>query len=68
MPRMQRRFGNRLIAEEVASPLLSILYMNRFLKHWRLTGRGEAFGAQIVADATTSSSSAAERTIFATIG
>jgi RNA-directed DNA polymerase len=27
----------------VASPLLSVIYMNRFLKHWRLTKRGEAF-------------------------
>jgi RNA-directed DNA polymerase len=33
----------------VASPLLANLYMNRFLKHWRLTGRGEAFRAHIVA-------------------
>src|SRR6476660_1846727 len=32
----------------VASPLLSVIYMNRFLKHWRLTGRGEAFRAQVV--------------------
>jgi len=32
----------------VASPLLAIIYMNRFLKHWRLTGRGEAFRAHIV--------------------
>ena len=24
----------------VASPLLANIYMNRFLKHWRLTGRG----------------------------
>src|SRR5271169_1922743 len=32
----------------VASPLLSVIYMNRFLKHWRLTGRGEAFHAHIV--------------------
>lgn len=32
----------------VASPLLSVIYMNRFLKHWRLTGRGEALGAHIV--------------------
>jgi RNA-directed DNA polymerase len=32
----------------VASPLLSVIYMNRFLKHWRLTGRGEAFRAHIV--------------------
>ena len=33
----------------VVSPLLANLYMNRFLKHWRLTGRGEAFRAHIVA-------------------
>jgi len=32
----------------VASPLLANVYMNRFLKHWRLTGRGEAFRAHIV--------------------
>ena len=32
----------------VASPLLANLYMNRFLKHWRTTGRGEAFQAHIV--------------------
>jgi RNA-directed DNA polymerase len=32
----------------VASPLLSVIYMNRFLKHWRLTERGEAFRAHIV--------------------
>ena len=32
----------------VASPLLSVIYMNRFLKHWRLTGRGEALHAHIV--------------------
>lgn len=32
----------------VISPLLANLYMNRFLKHWRLTGRGEAYKAQIV--------------------
>lgn len=33
----------------VASPLLANIYMNRFLKHWRLTGRGEAFRAYVVA-------------------
>jgi RNA-directed DNA polymerase len=33
----------------VASPLLANIYMNRFLKHWRLTNRGEAFCAQVVA-------------------
>ena len=32
----------------VASPLLANIYMNRFLKHWRLTDRGEAFRAHIV--------------------
>jgi RNA-directed DNA polymerase len=32
----------------VASPLLSVIYMNRFLKHWRLTERGEAFRAHII--------------------
>jgi len=32
----------------VVSPLLSVIYMNRFLKHWRLTGRGEAFHAHVV--------------------
>jgi RNA-directed DNA polymerase len=32
----------------VASPLLSVIYMNRFLKHWRLTQRGEAFQAHVV--------------------
>jgi RNA-directed DNA polymerase len=32
----------------VISPLLANLYMNRFLKHWRLTGRSEAFEAQVV--------------------
>jgi RNA-directed DNA polymerase len=33
----------------VASPLLANIYMNRFLKHWRLTGSGEAFRADVVA-------------------
>lgn len=32
----------------VASPMLANLYMNRFLKHWRLTRRGEAFCAYVV--------------------
>jgi retron-type reverse transcriptase len=31
----------------VASPLLANLYMNRFLKHWRATGRREAFRAHV---------------------
>jgi hypothetical protein len=29
----------------VISPMLSVIYMNRFLKHWRLSGRCEAFRA-----------------------
>ena len=33
----------------VASPLLANIYMNRFLKHWRLTKRGEAFRAHVIA-------------------
>src|SRR4051812_36467300 len=33
----------------VASPLLSVIYMNRFLKHWRLTRRGAAFRAHVIA-------------------
>jgi RNA-directed DNA polymerase len=32
----------------VASPLLANIYMNRFLKHWRLSGSGEAFRAHVV--------------------
>lgn len=32
----------------VISPLLANLYMNRFLKHWRATGREEAWQARVV--------------------
>jgi RNA-directed DNA polymerase len=32
----------------VASPMLANLYMNRFLKHWRNTRRGEAFRAHVI--------------------
>jgi RNA-directed DNA polymerase len=32
----------------VISPLLANLYMNRFLKYWRITGRGEKFQAEVV--------------------
>jgi RNA-directed DNA polymerase len=32
----------------VISPLLANLYMNRFLKYWRITGRSEVFQAQVV--------------------
>src|SRR5213082_3262530 len=31
----------------VISPLLANLYMNRFLKHWRASGRSEAYQARI---------------------
>ena len=33
----------------VVSPLLANIYMNRFLKYWRMTGRGEAFHAHVIA-------------------
>jgi len=33
----------------IASPLLANIYMNRFLKHWRQSGAGEAFRAHVVA-------------------
>jgi len=32
----------------VASPMLANIYMNRFLKHWRLTARDKAFRAHVV--------------------
>jgi RNA-directed DNA polymerase len=32
----------------VASPLLANIYMNRFLKYWRLTNRREAFRAEVI--------------------
>lgn len=32
----------------VISPLLANLYMNRFLKYWRMTKREEAFQAQVI--------------------
>ncbi len=35
----------------VASPMLANLYMNRFLKHWRITGRSEHFRAPVVTSA-----------------
>lgn len=48
--RMSGGKGNKLGTPQggVASPLLANIYMNRFLKHWRLTGRGKAFRAQVV--------------------
>ncbi|HEV2079093.1 MAG TPA: group II intron reverse transcriptase/maturase [Allosphingosinicella sp.] len=33
----------------VISPMLANLYMNRFLKHWRMTRRGEAYRAHVLA-------------------
>ena len=32
----------------VISPMLANLYMNRFLKYWRITGKGDAFQGQVV--------------------
>jgi RNA-directed DNA polymerase len=32
----------------VASPLLANLYMNRFLKFWRISGRGVAYQAEVI--------------------
>jgi RNA-directed DNA polymerase len=32
----------------VASPLLANLYMNRFLKFWRISGRGAAYHAEVI--------------------
>jgi RNA-directed DNA polymerase len=32
----------------VISPLIANLYMNRFLKHWRRTGKGEAWQAHVI--------------------
>jgi RNA-directed DNA polymerase len=32
----------------VISPLVANLYMNRFLKHWRQNGRGEAWQAHVI--------------------
>jgi RNA-directed DNA polymerase len=32
----------------IVSPLLANLYMNRFLKHWRKTGRSQAFRGHVI--------------------
>ena len=32
----------------IVSPMLANLYMNRFLKYWRISGRSEAFQARVV--------------------
>ena len=49
--RMSGGKGNTLGTPQggVASPLLANIYMNRFLKHWRQSGAGEAFRAHVVA-------------------
>ena len=44
----------------VVSPLLANIYMNRFLKYWRLTGRGRRSGMMSSRMPTTSSSSVAD--------
>ena len=51
--RMSGGKGNRRGTPQggVASPLLANIYMNRFLKHWRLTGCGDTFHAHVVSDA-----------------
>jgi RNA-directed DNA polymerase len=32
----------------IVSPMLANLYMNRFLKYWRITGKSKAFPAQVI--------------------
>lgn len=48
--RMEGGRSNRLGTPQggVISPLVANLYMNRFLKYWRQTGRGETWRAHIV--------------------
>jgi len=48
--RMSGGKGNKVGTPQggVVSPLLANIYMNRFLKYWRLSGSGEAFRAHIV--------------------
>src|SRR6516165_2003817 len=42
-------FGDHTLElQQQLSPLLANIYMNRFLKYWRLTKRGEAFHARVV--------------------
>lgn len=49
--RMTGGLGNKKGTPQggVVSPLLANLYMNRFLKHWRLKRCGDAFKARVVA-------------------
>ncbi len=44
--RAKTAFGK--IVGGLISPTLANLYMNRFLKHWRQTGRGEAYQARVI--------------------
>ncbi|HEY4174189.1 MAG TPA: group II intron reverse transcriptase/maturase [Rhodopila sp.] len=48
--RMQGGKASRLGVPQggVISPLVANLYMNRFLKHWRQSGRGEAWQAHVI--------------------
>ena len=41
------------------SPLLANIYMNRFLKQWRLSGCDKAFRAQLLLSLSTSTSACA---------
>lgn len=46
----RRREANKLGTPQggVISPLVANLYMNRFLKHWRQNGKGEAWQAEVI--------------------
>jgi RNA-directed DNA polymerase len=46
-PKLEGEFCK--IVGGVLSPLLANRYMNRFLRHWRRQGRGEAYQAHVVA-------------------
>src|SRR5216117_4028910 len=39
---------NYLLCKGRVQPMLANLYMNRFLKHWQITGKSKAFRAQVV--------------------
>jgi RNA-directed DNA polymerase len=45
---VNRPGGMIYVPFETASPLLADLYMNRFLKYWRITKPGKTFQAQVV--------------------
>jgi len=47
--RQSRSQGRGTPQGGVISPLLANLYMNRFLKYWRLQGKGKQFRAEVVA-------------------